>query len=166
MPAVWLRATFLRANSSSPSRQRCHPCSLWELEDVRRREKDELYKFLPFTPLLSFTQQQTRMAQLCQRNIAGSPSAPGTPDTSHPAVTSTNLCHLTLSSSSSDPQTFSHLLPGWTGEGTYLQQRLRQRDQETEKKNPKIEIISPEPAAAPHGFLPQVLDIVSASPPG
>lgn len=55
----------------------------------------------------------------------------------------------------------SHLLPDWTGEGTRLQQWLRQGDQEPEKKQKK-EITSPEPEAAPHGFLSQVLDTMCA----
>lgn len=139
---------------------------VWELEDVRRREKDEPWVL----SLHSFAQHHSAadksgLAELEKHGRESLSPGEGTPHTSHPAVHP--LPHPTSPFLLLRPHpnpSFSCLLPGWTGEGTRLQQWLRQRDREPAKqKNPKQnKKVSPEAAAAAHGFLSQVLDMMCA----
>lgn len=158
MQVVWLRATFFMASSSFPpkSTHTSATCRAGGISEEHRRKcgyickpehmrrENMNFKFLPFTP--SSRQEWPRWAEMWWGAPRAQSSGEGTVPTTQwatvpplPRVTSPFLLflpHLTPA--------FSHLLPGWTAEGTWWQQQLRlprERDQEPEKqkKNQKKE---------------------------
>lgn len=159
MQVVWLRATFFMASSSFPpkSSHTSATCRAGGISEEHRRKcgyickpehmrrENMNFKFLPLTP--SSRQEWPRWAEMWWGAPRAQSSGEGTVPTTQwatvpplPCVTSPFLLYLPHLTPA-----FSHLLPGWTAEGTWRQQQLRlprERDQEPEKQTKKKRSIS------------------------